>query len=177
MSFRERSTSERKDASFSNSDAASSSLPPGLPRPPSAPRTSRPSVRTGREHGLSLTRSGSSTPDADSDDTGRSSNDGNHYSLQARVEQLQSKLAEERKCRLLAEKLLVAATACAPHVSVSNTTRQYAAGRRASDESDSSTPRSQIHSPLSNEGSCEHRPSTALRYLYRAAKCACEDFF
>jgi hypothetical protein len=158
MSFRERAVSERKDSSSSVDSAHS--LPPGLPRPPSAPRTSRPSIRTGREQGLALLRSGSSTPDADSDDNGRDRTVEN-YSLTEHVEQLKNKLAEERRCRLLAEKLLLAATAGQPRPSIPDAAHNTAAGRRMSD-SESSTPRTQNHSPLSNDEG-DSRPSPALR--------------
>jgi hypothetical protein len=159
MSFRERAVSGRKDSS-SSVDSAHSSLPPGLPRPPSAPRTSRPSIRTGREQGLAILRSGSSTPDADSDDNGRDRTVEN-YSLTEQIEHLKNKLAEERRCRLLAEKLLLAATAGQPRPSIPDTTHNTAAGWRMSDF-ESSTPRTQNHSPLSNDEG-DSRPPTALR--------------
>ena len=106
MSFRDIPELERKgSASFGDCKP----VPPGLPRPPSAPRSTRPSVRS-RDHGLLLAHSGTSTPDIDSDDSGRAPSE-DILSLEAQIEKLKLKLAEERRQRLQAEKLLITANA------------------------------------------------------------------
>jgi hypothetical protein len=106
MSFRDIPEMERK---WSAPSLDCKPVPPGLPRPPSAPRSTRPSVRT-RDHGLLLARSGTSTPDIDSDDSGRAPSE-DIVSLEEQVEKLKLKLAEERRHRLQAEKLLISANA------------------------------------------------------------------
>ena len=148
MSSREISNLERKGSLSSSHDGMPVPIPPALPRPPSAPRSARPPMRAAR--------SGASTPDVDSDDSSTRYANDDVCSLQAQIEQLKLKLAEERRCRVLAEKLLSAATVNRVHDCTNAT--QHA---RTIDECESFTQRSHAISPTEEFSGDAHPPTNS----------------